>query len=101
MATASKKGIIRIYKLTESMDGVIVGGGGYAVEIVGQLGKIGEFTGVQRVQWNVTGTVLYSSGDDGRIVAWKEDHLGKWKENVVISAERPATVLNETMASDE
>ena len=58
------------------------------MEMVVQLGHgIKDLNGVQRVQWNVTGTMLSSSGDDGRIRLWKEDHLGKWKESLVLSAE--------------
>lgn len=26
---------------------------------------------VWRVEWNITGTILSSSGDDGRIMLWK------------------------------
>mmetsp|Transcript_1727 Transcript_1727/g.2390 ORF Transcript_1727/g.2390 Transcript_1727/m.2390 type:complete len:437 (+) Transcript_1727:135-1445(+) len=34
---------------------------------------------VWRCQWNVTGTVLASSGDGGRVQLWKSDFEGKWK----------------------
>lgn len=32
-----------------------------------------------RCQWNVTGTVLASSGDGGAVMLWKNDFHGKWK----------------------
>ena len=32
-----------------------------------------------RCQWNVTGTVLASSGDGGVVMLWKNDFHGKWK----------------------
>lgn len=90
IATGSKSGVIRIYKLTESGEGVVVGGGAYSVEMVGQFEyqSGGVSNDVQRVTWNVTGTVLCSSGDDGRIRMWKEDHLGKWRQHTALSAER-------------
>jgi nucleoporin SEH1 len=89
IATGSKAGIVRIYSLTESGEGVIVGGGGYAIERVAEFEvKGGLNRDVLRVAWNVTGTVLSSSGDDGRIRIWKEDHLGKWRQQFALSAEQ-------------
>lgn len=32
-----------------------------------------------RCQWNVTGTVLSSSGDGGTVKLWKSDFQGRWK----------------------
>jgi nucleoporin SEH1 len=95
IATGSKSGVIRIYNLTESLgEGVNVGGGRYTVELVGQFGHHGGmFSDVQRVMWNVTGTVLSSSGDDGRVRIWKEDHLGKWKQQVALSMEQYIDLL--------
>ena len=34
---------------------------------------------VWRVNWNLTGTILASSGDDSRIRLWKQDMNREWK----------------------
>lgn len=36
-------------------------------------------TQVWRVEWNITGTILASSGDDGCIRLWKANYLDNWK----------------------
>lgn len=37
------------------------------------------FSSVWRVSWNVTGTILASSGDDGFVRLWKMQYLNQWK----------------------
>eukprot|EP00501_MAST-03F_sp_TOSAG23-6_P000593 GSMAST32.ASY1.ANO1.614.1 assembled CDS len=37
------------------------------------------FGQVWRVEWNVTGTMLASSGDDGRVRLWKQSPKGDWR----------------------
>ena len=36
------------------------------------------FIQVWRVAWNLTGTVLSSTGDDGFVRLWKDNYLGTW-----------------------
>jgi len=42
---------------------------------------------VWKVEWNVTGTVLSSTGDDGCVRLWKQTFLDEWKLLTTVSAE--------------
>ncbi|KAK6183820.1 hypothetical protein SNE40_006415 [Patella caerulea] len=48
-----------------------------------EMHRVAEFSDhesqVWRLSWNVLGTVLSSSGDDGRVRLWKANYAGKWK----------------------
>jgi nucleoporin SEH1 len=49
------------------------------VELVPQQGE------VWRVEWNVTGTVLSCSADDGAVRMWRANSRGNWELFSVIS----------------
>lgn len=74
IATASKDHTLRIWKIKPSTsDG---DNGGYEAEQVACHDH--HHSQVWRVEWNVTGTMLASSGDDGTIRMWQSDYQGNW-----------------------
>ncbi|ESO91072.1 hypothetical protein LOTGIDRAFT_191563 [Lottia gigantea] len=63
--------------------------------------RLGEFTEhksqVWRISWNVFGTVLTSSGDDGCVRLWKANYMGIWKcVQVLEDGSRKAVASYET-----
>ena len=95
IATACKDGHVRVFKLTpKSMNKT------KPVFTIEQVADFDDHQGeVWRVEWNVTGTILSSSGDDGKLRLWKgivfnvASYLDEWKLISVISAEQPGTEL--------
>ena len=64
IATACKDGHFRIFKLTPSPATQR-----FAVECVADIDV--HSSEIWRCEWNVSGTVVSSSGDDGRVRLWK------------------------------
>lgn len=69
IATAGKDHTLRIFKLRTISNN-------YQVEQVACLTH--HNSQIWRVEWNVTGTMLASSGDDGTVRMWKSDYEGNW-----------------------
>ncbi|KAI9327184.1 WD40-repeat-containing domain protein [Zopfochytrium polystomum] len=95
IATASKDGRVRIFKLVdEDRPNLFT-----SSSVMGTPRKLGRLKAqpvasfadhgaeVWRVDWNVVGTVLSSSGDDGKIRLWKSGFLDDWGCWRIISAE--------------
>ncbi|KAI8924044.1 WD40-repeat-containing domain protein [Entophlyctis helioformis] len=93
IATACKDGHVRIFKLTDENAGMsasaLQGVGPtrrrFRVELMADLTEHG--AEVWRVEWNVTGTILSSSGDDGHVRLWKASVLNKWRLFGYVGAE--------------
>ncbi|KAI1285181.1 Nucleoporin SEH1-A [Halotydeus destructor] len=48
-------------------------------------------TKIWRVSWNITGTILASTGDDGCVRLWKPNYLDSWKNVAVLKADGQTT----------
>jgi len=76
LAVASKD--LRIITLKPLLDQAAPGGGTrFDIREAGQFNDHGD--SVWRVSWNITGTILASSGDDGQIKLWKANYMDNWK----------------------
>eukprot|EP00698_Gefionella_okellyi_P012414 TRINITY_DN3339_c0_g1_i1.p1 TRINITY_DN3339_c0_g1~~TRINITY_DN3339_c0_g1_i1.p1 ORF type:complete len:334 (-),score=50.12 TRINITY_DN3339_c0_g1_i1:1075-2010(-) len=88
IATASKDRCVRIYKATFFP--------GDAPRVDAEL--IASFNDhnseVWRVEWNLTGTILASSGDDGTVRLYKSNYVGEWKQISVIAGEDESDALD-------
>lgn len=70
IATGCKDGYIRIFKAVEH-DNLL------KMDVVAELNDHG--LEVWRVQWNPTGTILSSAGDDGKVRLWKCNYMNEWQ----------------------
>ncbi|GME81666.1 unnamed protein product [Ambrosiozyma monospora] len=88
IATACKDGFVRIFKLVEYFNKYKKSPEEGSLRF--ELETLGEFdyeTEVWRVQWNSTGTILSSCGDDGLVRLYKCNYANKFQCMSVISAE--------------
>jgi len=80
IATCGKDNQLKVHRVKRGR-----GGKGDAEGSASQLSLVYEGTEILdqsqawRCQWNVTGTVLASSGDGGMVKLWKSDFQGRWK----------------------
>jgi len=70
IATASKDRTVRIWRIDQAKNGK------YEVKLVKSFPD--HNAEVWRVEWNITGTILASSGDDNTIRLWKQNFLDQW-----------------------
>jgi len=90
LATASKDRVVRIFKLL-SKDA------GPRVDFVTVAEMNDHNAEVWRVEWNLTGTVLASSGDDGRVRLWKASHAGTWGPLSIIAGDSEEAAAADSM----
>lgn len=78
IATGCKDGYVRVFKAKESPNGDLE---------IETLAKMNDHKlEVWRVNWNLTGTILSSAGDDGKVRLWKCNYLNEWKCMSVINS---------------
>ncbi|EIN08951.1 WD40 repeat-like protein [Punctularia strigosozonata HHB-11173 SS5] len=94
IATGSLGGHVRIWKVKPPADSEGEGAnGGVSREDDGWTGEmVAEFddhqSPVTRVEWNITGTILSSAGNDGRIRLWKATFSDVWRAAGHINVEQ-------------
>ncbi|KAG8810462.1 hypothetical protein FRC17_002932, partial [Serendipita sp. 399] len=76
IATGGRDGRVQIWKVTPPNDD-IRSGSEWGVTLAGAFDE--HQSAVTRVEWNVTGTVLSSAGNDGNIRLWKATYGGAWR----------------------
>lgn len=87
IATGCKDGVVRIFKAVEGEAGE------FKVETIAKLTD--HKLEVWLVNWNLTGTVLSSAGDDGKVRLWKCNYLNEWKCMSVINSSNRVDRLEE------
>ncbi|CAO3700248.1 unnamed protein product [Rhizopus stolonifer] len=109
IATASKDQFVRIYKITESTSPGQQRGGSNRMPIspagtptqhqlnkalnIELIASFGDHKAeVWRVEWNITGTILSSSGDDGKLRLWTVGYDGKWRQMASVTANQQVPV---------
>lgn len=68
-------------------------------ELVAELARRGAVAEVWRVEWNVSGTMLASSGDDGVVSLWRPDARGQWTLSCAVSGQSQAAAAVATAAA--
>jgi len=95
IATASKDGIVRIHKLFVPKNKLQ-----YQYECVAKLTE--HKAEVWRVSWNLSGTMLASTGDDGACRLWKNDFKsGKWHAALFASSQGQEKTSESKESSNE
>ncbi|KAI9910513.1 hypothetical protein PsorP6_010632 [Peronosclerospora sorghi] len=94
LATASKDRTVRIWRLTIHPDDHL------RAEVKEVARKHHHYSEVWRVEWNVTGTMLASSGDDGTVRMWKSDFEDEKSDDTLIPrGSIPSTISRKSASS--
>ncbi|KAF8217681.1 WD40 repeat-like protein [Mycena galopus ATCC 62051] len=99
IATGSRDGHVRIWRVKPSEEadddvGGDVEEGQWTASIVADFEQ--HKSAVGRVEWNITGTVLSSAGNDGRIRLWKATSGNVWRPAGSIGVEQSEDHENES-----
>ncbi|KZV94941.1 WD40 repeat-like protein [Exidia glandulosa HHB12029] len=84
LACGSRDGHVRIFKLPAPTPGE---GADWSYEPLADFDEHGQGNAVSKVEWNLTGTVLASSGHDGRVRLWKASYSNVWRSMGYVTAE--------------
>ncbi|KAJ6600018.1 WD40-repeat-containing domain protein [Mycena vulgaris] len=85
VATAARDGHVRIWRLTPAEDEEDAE---WTASVVADFEQ--HRSAVGRVEWNITGTVLASAGNDGRIRLWKATAGNVWRPAGSVGVEQAA-----------
>ncbi|XP_017883043.1 nucleoporin SEH1-A isoform X2 [Ceratina calcarata] len=92
LAIASKD--VRIITLKPLVDSAQSGAPRFDINLAAQFSDH-DFT-VWRVCWNIMGTILASSGDDGCVRLWKDNYINNWKCVAVLKGDGTSAQSAET-----
>lgn len=95
IAAGSRDGYVRIWKvtppkLTLSSQGNLQASSqedAWSSTLDAEIDAHVQGGGVGRVEFNITGTVLSTAGDDGNVRLWKQTFKGEWREHATLSCE--------------
>lgn len=80
IATCGKDNQLKVHRIKRGRGGKEdAEGSGSPPSLAHEGTKVLDQSPAWRCQWNVTGTVLASSGDGGMVKLWKSDFQGRWK----------------------
>lgn len=88
VASGSKDGTIRLFRLDQ---------GSFASSCIASFDH--HASQVWRVKWNITGTILASSGDDGLVRLWKRDFMDEWRLLSELSGDKGEAISHAAASS--
>ncbi|KAJ3503301.1 hypothetical protein NLJ89_g8496 [Agrocybe chaxingu] len=95
VATGGRNGHVRIWKIKPGIDDLDLDGperGDSDEEVKWTAVAVADFdqhkSAVGRVEWNITGTILSSAGNDGRIRLWKATSGNVWRSAGSVGVEQ-------------
>jgi len=82
--------IVSLKPVTPGKDANVANFSSYSKFEIRQIASFNEHNSqVWRVSWNVTGTILASSGDDGCVRLWKANYMDTWKSIGMLKGDAP------------